>query len=156
MGRGVGPEAPRPKEWFDRFDSRARSVVASAVHAARALRHNYVGTEHLLVGLSTDAAETNRPLARYISPAGTRLAIEELVGRGSASVAKPSLTPRARRALERGHELSFQPDAGSDTPDHLLLAILEPDDDAIAQRVLMRAGVDRDSLRAQVEASMTG
>ena len=155
MGRGVGPEAPRPKEWFDRFDSRTRSVVAFAVHAARALRHNYVGTEHLLVGLST-AAETNRPLARYLSPAGTRLAIEELVGRGSASVAKPSLTPRARRALERGHELSFQPDAGSVTPDHLLLAILETDDDAIAQRVLMRAGVDRDSLRAQVEASMTG
>src|SRR5207253_7748519 len=88
---------------FERFTERARQVVVLAQEEARALKHNYIGTEHLLLGLLREekgvAARVLESLG--VSFDGARAQIERIVGAGdSAPTRQIPFTPRAKKVLE--------------------------------------------------------
>ena len=90
---------------FDRFTKRARRVLTLAQEEAQRLNHNYIGTEHLLLGL---VREENGVAVRVLRDLGAdpkkiREQIEHTVGRGQRTMyGKLSLTPRTKRVIESG------------------------------------------------------
>jgi len=88
---------------FERFTERARQVVVHAQAEARDLNHNYIGTEHLLLGLLADPGWASaKALASFgVMPDGAREQVIEMVGRGETSPSgQIPFTPRAKRTLE--------------------------------------------------------
>ena len=138
--RGLGPSAAR--------------AVASAEREARALGHDHIGTEHLLLGLVTSDSDTSKLLAAAgVTVAAARNTVSEAVGKPSVSTTSGGRplpgTARARRAL--GRAARFAHAEGSDIieSDHLLWGVL--DVEGTAGQVLRGLGVDVDSLRDQLE-----
>src|SRR5262245_12687919 len=136
------------------FDSSAMRAVALADHEARALGHDRVGTEHLLLGLLTNDTDASTVLTNAgATLAASRNKVSEAVGKSSARTTSTSgslpRTARASRAL--GRAARFAHAAGSDiiTSDHLLRGVL--DVEGTAGQVLRGLGVDVDSLRDQLE-----
>lgn len=113
---------------FERFTDRARRVVVLAQEEARLLNHNYIGTEHILLGLIHEgegvAAKALESLG--ISLEGVRQQVEEIIGQGGAS---PSghipFTPRAKKVLELSLREALQLGHNYIGTEHLLLALLE-------------------------------
>ena len=137
---------------FERFSERARRVVVLAQNEARDLGHNYIGTEHLLLGLLHDSAGSAcQVLARLkVTPQAVREKVGELVTPGNESMsghvpftppAKKSLEFSLREALKLGHSY-----IGSG---HLLLGLLREERGTAAQ-VLTALGVDLDRARPLV------
>jgi len=143
-----------------RYTSRARASVARAREQALEMGHNYVGTEHLLLGVLVDpAALSVRVLAELGVPAEQlrQAVIETAVPRSShgAVAADLPFTPRARRVLDltRGESLRLGHDyVGTE---HVLMA-LAAEQDGIGGRVLREHGVDVDRARAEVIRALTG
>jgi len=143
-----------------RYTSRARASVARAREQALEMGHNYVGTEHLLLGVLVDpAALSVRVLAELGVPAEQlrQAVIETAVPRSShgAVAADLPFTPRARRVLDltRGESLRLGHDyVGTE---HVLMA-LAAEQDGIGGRVLREHGVDVDRARAAVIQALTG
>jgi ATP-dependent Clp protease ATP-binding subunit ClpA len=133
------------------FDDEARQAIGQALAAAITLHHNYVGSEHLLIGLC-EAPTLRTVFDGYLSPAGARDTVELFVGKPRRPPdEEPRLTRRARSALIRSEELA----GGSGKPvtaRHLLEALLELDDEAMASRVLGYAAVGREELLARVRS----
>src|SRR5262245_45613807 len=134
------------------FDSSATRAVALGDREARALGHDHVGTEHLLLGLLTNDSGASTVLMNAgVTLAASRTKVREAVGKSSAHAARASgplpRTARAGRAL--GRAARFAHAAGSDTvtSDHLLWGVL--DVEGTAGQVLRGLGVDVDSLRDQ-------
>ena len=97
----------RPAEWLDAFDPDARMAVAIAREAARGFGHNYVGSEHLLIGLIEVDGPARDALAGNLDSAEARLAVEQIVGRGQPAATDVSgLSPRARLSLQRAYDLA--------------------------------------------------
>ena len=142
-----------------RYTSRARASVARAREQALEMGHNYVGTEHLLLGVLVDpAALSVRVLAELGVPAEQlrQAVIETAVPRSShgAVAADLPFTPRARRVLDltRGESLRLGHDyVGTE---HVLMA-LAAEQDGIGGRVLREHGVDVDRARAEVIRALT-
>src|SRR6266542_2762130 len=93
----------RPRGVFERFTDRARRVIPLAQEEARRLHHNYIGTEHLLLGLLSEgegvAAKALESLD--ISLEAVRVQVEEIIGQGqTAPTGHIPFTPRAKRVLE--------------------------------------------------------
>ncbi len=88
---------------FEKFSERARRVLTSAQEEAQSLNHNYIGTEHILLGL---IREEEGVAARVLNNLGislgkVRSAVEYIIGRGEKSSAgEIGLTPRAKRVIE--------------------------------------------------------
>ena len=143
-----------------RYTSRARASVARAREQALEMGHNYVGTEHLLLGVLVDpAALSVRVLAELGVPAEQlrQAVIETAVPRSShgAVAADLPFTPRARRVLDltRGESLRLGHDyVGTE---HVLMA-LAAEQDGIGGRVLREHGVDVDRARAAVIQALKG
>jgi ATP-dependent Clp protease ATP-binding subunit ClpA len=139
---------------FERFTQRARQVIVLAQEEARLLKHNYIGTEHLLLGMLSEAGGVG---ARALDAAGLTLAearkqVEESVGRGKA---KPSghipFTPRAKKVLELSLREALSLGHNYIGTEHLLLGLIR-EGEGLGGQVIFRAGIDFDALRQAVIA----
>jgi len=139
---------------FERFTDRARRVVVLAQEEARLLNHNYIGTEHILLGLIHEgegvAAKALESLG--ISLEAVRSQVEEIIGQGGSS---PSghipFTPRAKKVLELSLREALQLGHNYIGTEHILLALLEQED---GDGVLSRAGVDKAAVEAYVTEAL--
>jgi hypothetical protein len=135
------------------YTPRARNSVARAHEEAREMGHNYVGTEHLLLGVIADSGALSvRVLdALHAPPAELRRALLEAAGAPTAGPvpADLPLTPRARRVLDLARGESLRLGHNYIGTEHLLVA-LAAEQDGIGGRVLRARGVDAERARAEV------
>jgi ATP-dependent Clp protease ATP-binding subunit ClpC len=137
---------------FERFTDRARRVVVLAQQEARRLDHNYIGTEHILLGLIHEgqgvAASALDSLG--ISLQAVRQQVEEIIGRGQQT---PSghipFTPRAKKVLELSLRESQQLGQDYIGTEHILLGLVR-EGDGVAAQVLVKLGADLNRVRQQV------
>ncbi|GAA3289002.1 ATP-dependent Clp protease ATP-binding subunit [Dactylosporangium vinaceum] len=143
---------------FERFTDRARRVVLMAQESARTLNHNYLGSEHLLLGLLMEgdgvAAAALRGLGVTLEAA--RREVEEIVGLGSvAPVAHIPFTPRAKKILELALRESLRLGHNHVCTEHILLGLIR-DGEGTAAQVMIRLGAAPNALRAQIMDGLTG
>ncbi len=137
---------------FERFTDRARRVVVLAQEEARMLNHNYIGTEHLLLGLIHEgrgvAATALESLG--ISLEAVRHQVEEIIGQGQqAQSGHIPFTPRAKKVLELSLREALQLGDDHIGTEHILLGLVR-EADGIAAQVLVRLGADLNRVREQV------
>jgi 3-deoxy-7-phosphoheptulonate synthase len=137
---------------FERFTDRARRVIVLAQEEARLLQHDYIGTEHMLLGLITEgdglAARVLRDLEINLETLGEEL--KTLVGRGkSAPSGHIPFTPPAKKSLELSLRESLQLGHDYIGTEHLLLGILSQGKGPGAQ-ILIQRGVDLETVRRRV------
>jgi ATP-dependent Clp protease ATP-binding subunit ClpA len=141
---------------FERFTERARQVVVSAQDEARALDHNYIGTEHILLALLREgqglAAEVLGALG--ISHEKVRDQVTQIVGRGDeVTTGQIPFTPRATKVLEfSSREALAREDACVGT-EHLLLGLVR-ENDGVAARILLVLGADPERVRGAVKGAV--
>jgi len=137
---------------FERFTDRARRVVAQAREEASRLDHNYIGTEHLLLGLIDEGEGVG---ARALDSLGisldaVRQQVEEIIGRGhQAPSGHIPFTPRAKKVLELSLREAQQLGHHYIGTEHILLALIR-EGDGVAAQVLVKLGADRNRVRQQV------
>jgi len=141
---------------FDRFTKRARQVLVLAQDEAQRLNHNYIGTEHLLLGLVREesgvAARVLKDLG--VEPEALRKAVEEMIGRGERKVlGKIGLTPRTKRVIELAMDEARRLGHHYIGTEHLLLGLAR-EGEGIAVDVLKSLGVNLDRLRAETTRIM--
>ena len=137
---------------FERFTDRARRVVVLAQEEARLLNHNYIGTEHILLGLIHEgegvAAKALESLG--ISLEAVRSQVEEIIGQGGSS---PSghipFTPRAKKVLELSLREALQLGHNYIGTEHILLGLIR-EGEGVAAQVLVKLGADLSRVRQQV------
>ena len=137
---------------FKRFTGRARNVVTLAQDEARALNHNYIGTEHILLGLFRDGdGIAGRALdAMGVSADAVRDQVVEIVGRGESTPrGHIPFTPRAKKVLELALREAKRLRHAYLGTEHLLLGILR-EGQGLAAEVLSRLGVDAAHLRREL------
>ena len=137
---------------FERFSETARLVVVGAQEQARLLNHNYIGTEHLLLGVLAipESAAAQAIMASGVDLDAARASVKAIIGVGAASPeGHIPFTPRSKKVLELSLREALQLSHNSIRSEHLLLALLR-EGQGVAMHVLVRAGVDPDKLRAKV------
>jgi ATP-dependent Clp protease ATP-binding subunit ClpA len=137
---------------FERFTDRARRVVVLAQEEARMLDHNYIGTEHILLGLIHEgegvAAKALTSLG--ISLQAVRQQVEEIIGHGQHSpTGHIPFTPRAKKVLELSLREALQLGHNYIGTEHILLGLIR-EGDGVAAQVLVRLGADLNRVRHQV------
>ncbi|MGH9022194.1 MAG: Clp protease N-terminal domain-containing protein, partial [Acidimicrobiia bacterium] len=143
---------------FERFTDRARRVVVLAQEEARLLNHNYIGTEHILLGLIREgegvAAKALESLG--ISLEVVRAQVEEIIGQGSST---PSghipFTPRAKKVLELSLREALQLGHNYIGTEHILLGLIR-EGEGVAAQVLVKLGADLSRVRQQVIQLLSG
>jgi hypothetical protein len=143
---------------FERFTDRARRVVVLAQEEARLLNHNYIGTEHILLGLIHEgegvAATALESLG--VSLARTRAEVEEIIGHGGeAPSGHIPFTPRSKKVLELSLREAMQLGHNYIGTEHILLGVVR-EGQGVAAQVLVKQGVDLESTRAAVHALLSG
>jgi ATP-dependent Clp protease ATP-binding subunit ClpC len=143
---------------FERFTDRARKVVVLAQEEARTLDHDYIGTEHLLLGLINEgegiAAQALETLG--VSLERVRHDVEEIIGRGQAT--PPShipFTPRAKKVLELSLREALQLGHNYIGTEHILLGLVR-EGEGVAAQVLQRLGADLARVRETVVELLPG
>jgi ATP-dependent Clp protease ATP-binding subunit ClpA len=137
---------------FRRFSPEAREVIISAQHEARALHHNYIGTEHILLGLVRDReGAAGRALhALGISPDTVREQVLDIIGEGKQEPAGHiPFTPRAKRVLELAVREAVQLGHLYVGTEHILLGLIRQGD-GVAWHVLDRLGATIPTVRGQI------
>jgi ATP-dependent Clp protease ATP-binding subunit ClpC len=137
---------------FERFTDRARRVVVRSQEQARSLGHNYIGTEHILLGLLAEhEGVASRALESLeVSLATARAQVEKIIGRGgSAPSDQIPFTPRAKKVLELSLRESLQLGHNYIGTEHILLGLVA-EGEGVAAQVLGKLGVDLDRARAEV------
>jgi hypothetical protein len=143
---------------FERFTTQSRRVVVLAQEEARMLDHNYIGTEHLLLGLLHEGrGSAARALqAMDVTLQAVRDQVIEIIGRGQA---QPSghipFTPRAKKSLELSLREALQLGDGYIGTGHLLLGLIHQGDN-VAVKILGSLGADLKDLRARVTEELRG
>jgi ATP-dependent Clp protease ATP-binding subunit ClpC len=137
---------------FERFTDRARRAVVLAQEEARLLNHDYIGTEHLLLGLIHEgkgvAAKALESLG--ISLEAVRQNVEEMIGRGQyAPPGHIPFTPRAKKVLELSLRESQQFGHDYIGTEHILLGLIR-EAEGVAAQVLVKLGADLNRVRQQV------
>jgi prophage maintenance system killer protein len=148
----------QPTGMFRRFTDRARRVVQLAQEEARLLNHNYVGTEHLLLGLlgEGEGVATKALASLGISLEAVRAQVEELIGHGqSAPAGHLPFTPRAKKALELSLREALQLGHNYIGTEHLLLGLAR-EGEGVAAELLVGFGAGHARLRDQVLQLLTG
>ena len=143
---------------FERFTDRARRVVVLAQEEARMLNHNYIGTEHILLGLIHEgegvAAKALESLG--ISLEGVRQQVEEIIGQGQqAPSGHIPFTPRAKKVLELSLRESLQLGHNYIGTEHILLGLIR-EGDGVAAQVLVKLGANLNRVRQQVIQLISG
>ena len=135
-----------------RFGGQARRVLTFATEEAARLRHNYIGTEHLLLGVIHDGQNSGAAVLESlgISLAGVRQQVEQIIGEGwdERNRAIP-YTPRANRVLQLSRREALRLGDRLAGGDHLLLGLIG-EGEGVAAQVLLRFGADLDRVRRQV------
>jgi ATP-dependent Clp protease ATP-binding subunit ClpC len=137
---------------FDKFTERARKVLTLAQEEAQRFNHNYIGTEHLLLGL---VREGDGVAAKVLANMGVELnkvrsAVEFIIGRGDRMVmGEIGLTPRAKKVIELAVDEARRLNHHYIGTEHLLLGLVR-EGEGIAAGVLESLGVSLDKVRAQV------
>lgn len=134
---------------FERFSGRARAVLVDAQEEARDLDHNFIGTEHLMLGVvrSSDPVVTQCLAGYDFTLEDLRERVLEIVGRGDeAPTAPPPFTPRAKKVLELSLREAIAMGHDHIGPAHILLGILR-EGDGVGAKVLGDLGVDYDRAR---------
>jgi ATP-dependent Clp protease ATP-binding subunit ClpA len=143
---------------FERFTDRARRVVVLAQEEARMLNHNYIGTEHLLIGLiREDRGVAGKGLESLgISVDAVRQQVEEMIGMGEqAPSGHVPFTPRAKKVLELSLREALQLGHDYIGPGHIMLGLIR-EGDGVAAQVLVRLGADLNQVRQQVIQRLHG
>jgi ATP-dependent Clp protease ATP-binding subunit ClpC len=143
---------------FERFTDRARRVVVLAQEEARMLNHNYIGTEHILLGLIHEgegvAAKALESLG--ISLDGVRTQVTEIIGEGQqAPSGHIPFTPRAKKVLELSLREALQLGHNYIGTEHILLGLIR-EGEGVAAQVLTKMGADLNKVRQQVIQLLSG
>src|SRR4051812_17011693 len=143
---------------FERFTDRARRVVVLAQEEARMLNHNYIGTEHILLGLVSEgdgvAAKALESLG--IAVEGVRQQVEEIIGQGQqAPSGHIPFTPRAKKVLELSLREALQLGHNYIGTEHILLGLIR-EGEGVAAQVLVKLGADLNRVRQQVLQLLSG
>jgi ATP-dependent Clp protease ATP-binding subunit ClpC len=143
---------------FERFTDRARRVVVLAQEEARMLNHNYIGTEHILLGLIHEgegvAAKALETLD--ISLDAVREQVQEIIGQGQQSpTGHIPFTPRAKKVLELSLREGLQLGHNYIGTEHILLGLIR-EGEGVAAQVLIKLGADLNRVRQQVIQLLSG
>ncbi len=143
---------------FERFTDRARRVVVLAQDEAKMLHHNYIGTEHLLLGLIHEgegvAAKALEQMS--ISLEAVRHEVEEMIGTGSSEPTDHiPFTPRAKKVLELSLREALQMNHSYIGTEHLLLGLVR-EGEGVAATVLIKLGADLNRVRSTVLQLLSG
>src|SRR5438128_11699083 len=143
---------------FERFTDRARRVVVLAQEEARMLNHNYIGTEHILLGLIHEgegvAAKALQSLG--ISLEAVRSQVAEIIGQGqSAPTGNIPFTPRAKKVLELSLREALHLGHNYIGTEHILLGLIH-EGEGVAAQVLQKLGADLNRVRQQVIQLLKG
>src|ERR687887_375729 len=143
---------------FERFTDRARRVVVLAQEEARLLNHNYIGTEHLLLGLIHEgeglAAKSLESLG--VSLEQVRAQVEEMIGVGTATPqGHIPFTPRAKKVLELSLREALQLGHNYIGTEHILLGLIR-EGEGVAAQVLVKLGAALARVRQQVIQLLSG
>ena len=143
---------------FERFTDRARRVVVLAQEEARMLNHNYIGTEHILLGLIHEgegvAAKSLESLG--VSLESVRSQVEEIIGQGQqAPSGHIPFTPRAKKVLELSLREALQLGHNYIGTEHILLGLIR-EGEGVAAQVLVKLGADLNRVRQQVIQLLSG
>ena len=137
---------------FERFTDRARRVIVLAQEEARSLQHNYIGTEHLLLGLirEGEGVAAKALEAKGVQFDATKAQIEEMIGKGNAA---PSghipFTPHAKQVLELSLREALQLGHSYIGTEHILLGLIH-EGEGVGTQVLVKMNVDLAELRTSV------
>ena len=130
---------------FEKFSEKARRVLSLAQEEAQNFNHNYIGTEHILLGLVT---ETDSVAAQILSSLGvdgnkTRSAVEFIIGRGesNATSAEVGLTPRAKKVFELAVDEARRLYHHYIGTEHLLIGLMR-EGEGVAAQVLKKLGAE--------------
>jgi ATP-dependent Clp protease ATP-binding subunit ClpC len=143
---------------FERFTERARKVVVLAQEEARHFNHNYIGTEHLLLGLlREDEGVAARALASLnVTLDEVREQVESIVGYGEEGTgAQAPFTPRSKKVLELALREAVQLGHNYIGTEHILLGLVR-ESEGVAARVLSNLDVDPDKVRREVVRMLGG
>jgi ATP-dependent Clp protease ATP-binding subunit ClpC len=143
---------------FDRFTDRARRVIVLAQDEARMLNHNYIGTEHLLLGLIHEgegvAAKALESLG--VTLEAVREQVEEIIGQGQqAPTGHIPFTPRAKKVLEFSMREALQINHPYIGTEHILLGLIR-EGEGVAAQVLIKLGADLNRVRSTVLQMLSG
>ena len=142
---------------FEKFSERARRVLSLAQEEAQRFNHNYIGTEHILLGL---VRETDGVAAKVLSGLGVELtkvrsAVEFIIGRGErASGGEIGLTPRAKKVIELAVDEARRLSHHYIGTEHLLIGLMR-EGEGVAAGVLESLGVNLDKVRAETTRVLT-
>ena len=137
---------------FERFTDRARRVVVLAQDEARGLKHNYIGTEHLLLGLISEGEGVAAKALETMGIKGeaVRASVIEIIGEGEKPVeGHIPFTPRAKRVFELSLREALQLGHNYIGTEHLLLGLLK-EGEGVAAQVLTKQGADLAQVRQTV------
>ena len=143
---------------FERFTDRARRVVVLAQEEARMLNHNYIGTEHILLGLihEGEGVAAKALEALNISLEAVRSQVEEIIGQGQqAPSGHIPFTPRAKKVLELSLREALQLGHNYIGTEHILLGLIR-EGEGVAAQVLVKLGADLGRVRNQVIQLLSG
>ena len=143
---------------FERFTDRARRVVVLAQEEARMLNHNYIGTEHILLGLihEGEGVAAKALEAMDISLESVREQVEEIIGQGTqAPSGHIPFTPRAKKVLEYSLREALQLGHNYIGTEHILLGLIR-EGEGVAAQVLTNLGADLPRVRQQVIQLLNG
>ena len=143
---------------FERFTDRARRVVVLAQEEAKLLNHNYIGTEHILLGLIHEgdgvAAKALEQLG--ISLDAVRAQVQDMIGTGSQQTSGHiPFTPRAKKVLELSLREALQLGHNYIGTEHVLLGLIR-EGEGVAAQVLVKLGADLNRVRQTVNQLLAG
>jgi ATP-dependent Clp protease ATP-binding subunit ClpC len=143
---------------FERFTDRARHVVVYAQEEARMLNHDYIGTEHILLGLihEGEGVAARALEAMSISLDGARHRVEEIIGQGqTAPAGHIPFTPRAKKVLELALREALQLGHTYIGTEHILLGLIR-EGEGVGAQVLQELGADLNRVRQTVIQLLSG
>jgi ATP-dependent Clp protease ATP-binding subunit ClpC len=143
---------------FERLTDRARRVVVLAQEEARMLNHNYIGTEHILLGLirEGDGVAAKALTSLGIDLQAVRQQVTEIIGQGQqAPSGHIPFTPRAKKVLELSQREATELGHSYIGTGHILLGLIR-EGQGVAAQVLVKEGADMDRVRPQVAQALHG
>ncbi|MDR2322094.1 ATP-dependent Clp protease ATP-binding subunit [Microbacterium sp. NPDC089698] len=143
---------------FERFTDRARRVVVLAQEEAKMLNHNYIGTEHILLGLihEGEGAAAKALESLGISLESVREQVQDIIGQGQQQpTGHIPFTPRAKKVLELSLREALQLGHNYIGTEHILLGLIR-EGEGVAAQVLVKLGADLNKVRQQVIQMLSG
>jgi ATP-dependent Clp protease ATP-binding subunit ClpA len=131
---------------FEKFTDRARRILVLAAEEARLLRHPYLGSEHLLLGIMREADNLGYEVLHELGITLDNLRSQVAAIAGDSGLSVPSghilFTAEAKAGLERSNRISLRLRRNYIAPEHILLGLIPEDDDNFACKVLLSLGCD--------------